>query len=1140
MSTIRFPTSLVIRLKRHKTSFTPPPTIHWPIAQASGVPGSGTPIDQDGFERLHEALDGLLTCLLLAGYDVNSHVYVSTTSRADLLEFVAADQAASIRPNAGATAAATLDGEFGVSWPSGASTVIVIPLVPRTGLPSPVTLLSDPDPRSDPDQGTVDVEAVKAGLPYASALVVGCKQPWTTDAGNIITALAWATTELAKDLAAAWDAANTDLTVGFLGVLLPMSWGIESSVPYLVRAPLMSVGQAVAATKLVFHDGSLEILTEGTRPPPLFGSALGGKRKQSAEALVRSVGSDPLTFGRNVAEGVGPLQRNQLKYYSYVDLILALEEEGLFHAESLLFQVQPLGARLVESIDEMDTWKQLLLWDHDADIAALEADSVVLSRLDIALEHFAVLKMGHHRGEFLLTGDQWGQLKPGVDYRLKLLKDGSDESAHGTVDLRFDGGATQFTFTVDKRPHADEIHHQIYFKTVDAQSAAVDFTWTVLETGMSPPPEPQDYPHLDTIPDDRPLLLELTENHGMAVIAADGPTSLAAFESLFAPLASNQVVMLAGDFRAQVRDHGIPSITLQNAVNMGLVNARAHVPYIDHAIAESRVWGTAPTSPSASAIRWNSFQGLIAEKAQLSRFDLDPQIDLNNPLRSDEGWVDARGRFVRHNYIGFDTSSGRVEWEQHGTPGRIFTVKGSRQVTPEGRQRTYQVAVDDMMGGMGDRRDKINRIAQQMFPLEHLPEAERLPQARRLLFEWAWGIVNPEDVLAPGGGGRPVAHQIAHNVLVDDALNAAYERAQRADWVDWALNREPVSTSAGTFGSLDALNAANLTEAQLDDVYRVLADRFNTRMMGNHHLLDGQGLRNLVSLAVAQAADDVRTELSASPSLVLGHRAGLSTALTQATVRGGTWGGGASAAIEIVSQVGEGRLSFSDVVASTAVGGGSEVLGGAADVGATMMVQRLGGSAGLGRVVGGGVGSVVAAPVFEVGIMIYDDSVNDEISYNRVDYVGRAGKSAVGGLISGAAVALVLAPLTLPAAGAIAVGFAVGAIAYGLFDIAAGQATESWFRDLALRWVPPRYQLQGPIKVEDFGYFILSEVMIPASEEVHVYPTGHYAMRHNLLQGIEELWIEVRPANGAAEIRLGGEDARQYVPHELLNPYRGG
>ena len=396
---------------------------------------------------------------------------------------------------------------------------------------------------------------------------------------------------------------------------------------------------------------------------------------------------------------------------------------------------------------------------------------------------------------------------------------------------------------------------------------------------------------------------------------------------------------------------------------------------------------------------------------------------------------------------------------------QLISAKASAQAT-----QTARVSYALSKGG-GDvtlsdpsRQALFERAAKKIYP-NQTPAA-----AKDLALERARLAVNPDDV-------AETARRLGGRLAADPA--------QFTSEIDRQLGRRPAQLEPGgtRFATLAAIDAEVAAKPHLRPAYQALVAEW-ARGAGGKVISHGtpsvelERIRDLrIGIGPATAEPLIRNAVSPEYLQTAARGGGVRGSLAAAGAPA-TYGAGAGGLIALAFSgwvyVVDHEGNVYDVVEQTSLGGASGAVAGATEQLATGAANRLllgaagapgaiaagtaGRSAIFARGLGGAAAGGVAAPVFVVGHMAYEEYTG-KATYEAHKYVSKAGRAGVAGVVSGAAgtAAVGLLATVVPAAAAgtaagpigTVVGIIVGVGVYYLVDRAVGNEIESGLDRLA-------------------------------------------------------------------------------------------
>lgn len=293
---------------------------------------------------------------------------------------------------------------------------------------------------------------------------------------------------------------------------------------------------------------------------------------------------------------------------------------------------------------------------------------------------------------------------------------------------------------------------------------------------------------------------------------------------------------------------------------------------------------------------------------------------------------------------------------------------------------------------------------------------------------------------------------------------------------DMQLRNQPVTIDGNSYGSLRSLQTAlrrgTITQAQLDTALTSLRGQPAPRVRGFpltlEHLAYLEAARGRFGIGGA-SLPPAQIARSVNPEWLLAQRygGGMSGVLGSSHHAGGQGAmyGGVLAPLMYAGSTAlpNGPEFHWDMLAAH---GGMGALGGYTGGFTTQattslitegaITQGIGGAGFGSRIVGGGAGGAVAAPVFTLGMMGYEE-LTGRADYTGEDYFGKGARATVGGAAAGAGGALggaLAAGVTgailgteVPIVGNI-IGFVVGVGIYMLVDYSVGDEVEAGARSV--------------------------------------------------------------------------------------------
>lgn len=432
----------------------------------------------------------------------------------------------------------------------------------------------------------------------------------------------------------------------------------------------------------------------------------------------------------------------------------------------------------------------------------------------------------------------------------------------------------------------------------------------------------------------------------------------------------------------------------------------------------------------------------VATRTRIGGYGLLPIVDLNR---------------VSKGFEVFDFNSKLTK--------QLISAKASAQAT-----QTARVSYALSKGG-GDvtlsdpsRQALFERAAKKIYP-NQTPAA-----AKDLALERARLAVNPDDV-------AETARRLGGRLAADPA--------QFTSEIDRQLGRRPAQLEPGgtRFATLAAIDAEVAAKPHLRPAYQALVAEW-ARGAGGKVISHGtpsvelERIRDLrIGIGPATAEPLIRNAVSPEYLQTAARGGGVRGSLAAAGAPA-TYGAGAGGLIALAFSgwvyVVDHEGNVYDVVEQTSLGGASGAVAGATEQLATGAANRLllgaagapgaiaagtaGRSAIFARGLGGAAAGGVAAPVFVVGHMAYEEYTG-KATYEAHKYVSKAGRAGVAGVVSGAAgtAAVGLLATVVPAAAAgtaagpigTVVGIIVGVGVYYLVDRAVGNEIESGLDRLA-------------------------------------------------------------------------------------------
>ncbi|MES0489895.1 MAG: hypothetical protein ABUK01_07895 [Leptospirales bacterium] len=172
-----------------------------------------------------------------------------------------------------------------------------------------------------------------------------------------------------------------------------------------------------------------------------------------------------------------------------------------------------------------------------------------------------------------------------------------------------------------------------------------------------------------------------------------------------------------------------------------------------------------------------------------------------------------------------------------------------------------------------------------------------------------------------------------------------------------------------------------------------------------------------------------------------------------------------------------------------------------------------------GRTVGKSFTSGLAAPIVEVGTMLFEDHYLNTKDYSYTDYSAKGTRAAVGGIFAAGAGAV--GTLIFPGIGTIA-GMAIGYGAYMVYELLAGQAIEDGVRSVLSEETEqpsvsakkmPLQNIVGNVDYTTFKYFRIIHQKFTIEDNILVQPTGTYISMMYPEKDDEDVYLQVKVVN---------------------------
>ncbi|MBN8467339.1 hypothetical protein JYJ95_12515 [Corallococcus exiguus] len=425
-------------------------------------------------------------------------------------------------------------------------------------------------------------------------------------------------------------------------------------------------------------------------------------------------------------------------------------------------------------------------------------------------------------------------------------------------------------------------------------------------------------------------------------------------------------------------------------------------------------------APGSSIPSQNKWRGSLGELSAQHKGPF-PQRNLNNS-QANHPVFDLRGQF-----------------------GGLNSVKTSVRDPVSGGDphSTYLEGLADMLG---IRSGKFVRARTLLFP--QLPAAE----GTALIMEEGYISINAD-------------HVESFQAALKDPAN--YTKKAYSQLADQLLNAKPVRINGAMYRSYQTLlhlqqapgtdfTVRKQIVSALRDVREQLANRVRSNGINRQHLVRLLDFRQQVGRANPQMTTaQLRTWLF--PELLMAQRygGGLRGNLASAGISGGRGSIGGTMLLnpwQSDAGIRLGKVGLAGA-ASGLTGGVTEnlVTGNMGSALARQLTSRGTSSwmaSGLGRGVGGATGGGVAAPVFSMAMLAFDEQ-----EHSTTDYVATGTRAAVAGTISGALSAGAIGALAgseVPLLGN-AVGFIIGFAGYYIVDALVGDEVEQGIRQSMAR-----------------------------------------------------------------------------------------
>ncbi|MEM6269839.1 MAG: hypothetical protein AAF998_10400 [Bacteroidota bacterium] len=772
---------------------------------------------------------------------------------------------------------------------------------------------------------------------------------------------------------------------------------------------------------------------------------------------------------------------------------------NIAEAEKFFEDVAPIKHQgKIASVEQLPQSQYLLLASFEFDVDAWEGDSGFLTRLHEALNQYELVKMLHRRGLIPLNKRSSGGVEfaeaTGDSYKIRYDESGNTKRGAAIEVSRSDCDLYVFS-KIDE--DACTVTYGLQYSDNERKFS---FENRFSERLFCHEPEPVANFEDDIGPEDD-LVLERNEL---------GVTVYKVNQTAKVPTEDGRYRRMKGqEFLNKLKQFNIPVYSHEVATEMGLIGATLHVPLPDRLVSSGE---TFPGSP-----RSNRWHGRIAEETLIAN-RLWMQRDLDHVP-----WVDRNGTQRTGNYPIYDTM------------GKIFSndliqSKSSTATERVSRYRVYDGGLDDIMGGRGSetRRAVFENVAAQIYEGENITVEEAILKAK------ARGklAINSEDV-------NPYREEIGQRMLTNP-------EAFR-DYFDALLNDKPEQIQGRSYRSVAEAEAARDSGQITERQYRKFLDRLYKRVQAKI-ISNGSTAEFLRSARRSrfrfggQRPEQVRRNVTSSSLYT--DRVGFARAMARSSTQGGMYGGALVGLVELGRQAFSPEdLDWAIIGRATATGTVGGSLGGAVEVGTQQFLLRNGVRNGLARSAGaGGAAGAIAAPVIEIGMMLFDD-----YEYSTEDYLGRGSRALVGGAISGSLATGTASFFSGGVSGAelgatagpigAVVGCIVGVFVYWVFDISIGDSVEDAARSVYRSFEDrPIMLMEGAWEVRDFGFFQVVGHQLTREEPHLVQMSGPYISYLNPIDDNETLFVEVIPANGLTQELFDGKE-KLFVPRKILRPY---
>jgi hypothetical protein len=332
MTEVWFPLSRLLDLGPRGESSLRAPSLSWGFYS----------ITDARVKQLHEAMDGLLLLLLLAGYELSSEgVTLGINASNQLLRVDLTTQQVSLSAASGIDGSEAFAARFpGATWPAGRKAVLAIPLKPRLGLGSAIAIAA-----SKPNSASGSWSNSTGSL-----LVIGVSVDNEADNDLLVLRLqqgsAWASALLAQDLSTAYhlEGGHPD-RVGLMGMYDPLRWAISGDEAR--QFAFTSVGNAFFLSVFMDQARTTEQLIGDSAPRALFKGSLQVERigcrqvldTLESDGLLDSPASDWIAAWNTEAEAIWnegapigrePFKKRDFRVFSYTELLLDAQQQGVF------------------------------------------------------------------------------------------------------------------------------------------------------------------------------------------------------------------------------------------------------------------------------------------------------------------------------------------------------------------------------------------------------------------------------------------------------------------------------------------------------------------------------------------------------------------------------------------------------------------------------------------------------------------------------------------------------------------------------------------------------------------------------------------------------------------------------------------